>query len=98
MLTQNLPVWIGWFHYLDFLHYAWASLMLNEFEHKNTVFIDNQTVGTLAKLNHEMPVPPLRSSPDTSLVPLPNANTTCNCSKVMRDSCLCMHGAANAMF
>ncbi|CAL5220797.1 g2870 [Coccomyxa viridis] len=40
---QNLPAWIGWFHYLDFLHYAWASLMLNEFEHKNTIFIDNQT-------------------------------------------------------
>lgn len=44
LLTQNLPAWIGWFHYLDFLHYAWASLMLNEFEHKNTIFIDNQTV------------------------------------------------------
>ena len=44
VLMQNLPVWIGWFHYLDFLHYAWACLMLNEFEHKNTVFIGNQTV------------------------------------------------------
>ena len=44
MLMQNIPVWIGWFHYLDFLHYAWASLMLNEFEHQPATFIDNQTV------------------------------------------------------
>lgn len=44
VLMQNIPVWIGWFHYLDFLHYAWAALMLNEFEQQPATFIDNQTV------------------------------------------------------
>ena len=44
MRAQNLPVWIGWFHYLDFLHYAWAALMLNEFEDSTEVFLGNQTV------------------------------------------------------
>lgn len=42
--TQDLPKWIGWFHYLDFLHYAWASLMLNEFGERPTNFLGNQTV------------------------------------------------------
>ncbi|CAL8472002.1 g11544 [Coccomyxa elongata] len=40
---QDLPKWIGWFHYLDFLHYAWASLMLNEFGERPTNFLGNQT-------------------------------------------------------
>ena len=42
--AQNLPAWIGWFHYLDWLHYAWASLMLNEFEGSDEAFLGNSTV------------------------------------------------------
>ena len=42
-VLQDLPRWIGWFHYLDFLHYAWACLMLNQFEDNTQPFLGNAT-------------------------------------------------------
>ena len=49
---QDLPKWIGWFHYLDFLHYAWASLMLNEFEDRPVTYLNNQSVGLHLETRH----------------------------------------------
>ncbi len=41
---QDQPSYWHWFSYLDFLKYAWAAQMINQFEHSHAVALDFQTV------------------------------------------------------
>ena len=40
----DMPPYWRWFTNINFLYYAWAALMKNEFEHCGTVFVSDSTV------------------------------------------------------
>lgn len=46
---SDIPKWWQWYGYIDFLRYAWGSLMVNQFENNNVIFIStpNQTIPIL---------------------------------------------------
>ena len=37
---DDIPKWWQWYGYIDFLRYAWGSLMVNQFEGNNVNFIE----------------------------------------------------------
>ncbi len=42
--VADMPAYWRWFPNVNFLFYAWAALMKNEFEGCSTVFVNNHTV------------------------------------------------------
>ena len=42
--VADMPPYWRWFPNINFLFYAWAALMKNEFEGCTTVFVNNHTV------------------------------------------------------
>ena len=41
---QDQPAYWHWFSFLDFLKYAWAAQMINQFEGSHAIALDFQTV------------------------------------------------------